>query len=114
MDVQECIAKCAEVDGWRPLKKPRFGKVKNIKPEQKGLYFMLKCVKGAEAVENNPDIKEATCGDETGVVVISLRDSAQADLCKTGALLRVQNSHVKMIKGFVRLEVDKWSAFKAA
>lgn len=111
LDAQECIDKCVDIDAWRPLKKPKFGKVSKISPEQKGLNFYVKCIKDAEAVESG-DIKEALCGDDTGCVVVSLRSDAHAALCKRGALLRIQNSHVRMVKGHIRLIVDKWSAFK--
>merc|ERR1719197_1175128 len=65
MDAQACIDKCAEIDAWRPLRKARFGKVGKIKPEQKGLNFYMKVVKGAEAVEGT-DAKEVLAGDESG------------------------------------------------
>ena len=42
MEAKDCIAKGVEIDAWRPLRKPKFGKVKDIKPEQKGLNLMLK------------------------------------------------------------------------
>merc|ERR1712083_204532 len=79
--------------------------------EQKGLNFYLKCVKTAEAVEGS-DVKEALCGDDTGCVVLSLRSDDHVALCKAGALIRVQNAHVRMVKGHIRLVVDKWSALK--
>merc|ERR1712150_348709 len=79
----------------------------------KGLNFYVKCTKAADAVEGG-DIKEAICGDETGTVVVSFRSEAYMALCQAGALIRVQNAHVRMVKGHIRLVVDKWSAFKAA
>merc|ERR1712048_1421593 len=93
------------------LKKPRFGKVAKTKPEQKGLNFMGKCVKAAEAVEGTT-AKESLCGDETGTIVLSMTSDAQAALCKEGASLRVQNAHVRMIKGHIKLVVDKWAVLK--
>jgi hypothetical protein len=39
---------------------------------------------------------------------------AQLAVCTAGALLRVQNAHVRMVKGFMRLVVDKWSTVKTA
>lgn len=113
LDAQDCIDKCVEIDAWRPLKKPKFGKVKNLKPEQTGLNYYLKCVKDATPVEGG-DLKEALVGDDTGSVILSVRSEEQAALLKEGALLRCQNAHVKMVKGFIRLCVDKWSALKAA
>jgi len=113
MDSQVCIDKCLEIDAWRPLRKAKFGKVGKIKPEQKGLNFYMKCVKGAEAVEGT-DAKEVLAGDESGSVILSIRSEAQESVCKAGALIRVQNAHVRMIKGHIRLIVDKWAVLKAA
>jgi len=114
MDAQACIDKCAELDAWRPLRKPKFTKFSKTQPEQKGVNLFVKCVKAPEAVEGSDDIKEALVGDETGTVLVSLRSDANAALCKVGALIRVQNAHVRMVKGTIRLAVDKWTAFKAA
>merc|ERR1712032_1554216 len=64
LDAQECIDKCAEVAAWKPLWKPKFGKVAKINPEQKGLNFMLKCVSAPTAVEGKDSLQEVVCGDE--------------------------------------------------
>jgi nucleoside diphosphate kinase len=112
MDMPECVEKCAEVDKWRPLRKPKFGKVGKTKPEQKGCNFMLKCVTAPSDVKDS-EIKEVLCGDETGCVVLSIRSADQAALCKPGAALRCQNAHVIMVEGFMRLVVDKWAVLKA-
>merc|ERR1712113_472604 len=114
MDTEECLAKCKEIGSWKPLRKPKFKKVSSIMPEAKGINVIVKCVKAPVAVEGSDGIKEAVCGDDTGVVTISLRSDSHEALCKVGAAIRVQNAHVRMVKGFVRLVVDKWSAFKAA
>jgi len=112
MDAQACIDKCAEIDEWRPLRKPKFGKVGKINPEQKGVNVEVKCVKAAAAVEGSDDIKEVLVGDETGTILLSVRSAAQAALCTAGALLRVQNAHVRMVGGTIRLTVDKWAMLK--
>jgi len=114
LDSRECIAKCVDIDGWRPLRKAKFSKVKKINPEQKGVNVMLKCLKNAEKEVEGSQIQEALCGDDTGTVVLSLRSDETSALCKEGALLRVQNAHVRMVKGHIRLVADKWSAVKAA
>jgi len=113
MDAQDCLEKCVEIAEWRPLRKPKFGKVGKINPNSKGLNLYVKVVKGPVAVEGSPDIKEVLAGDDTGVVLLSIVDAAHANACKEGALLRIQNSHVKMIKGFIRLVVDKWGVLQA-
>jgi len=115
MDAQDCLDMCKKIGQWRPLKKPKFKKVKDLNPGSKGFNVIVKCVKAPVAVEgDDSDLKEAVCGDDTGVVTISLRGADHIALCKAGASIRVQNAHVRMIKGFIRLVVDKWSAFKAA
>jgi len=102
MDAKPCIEKCVEIDAFRPLRTAKFTKVGKIKPEQKGVNLYLKCLKAPEAVEGT-ESKEVLCGDDTGAVILSIRDDAQLGACKVGACLRVQNTHVRMIKGFVRL-----------
>jgi len=113
LDAQACIDRCLEIDEWRPLRKAKFGKAGKIKPEQKGLNFYMKVLKDAEAVEGT-DAKEVHAGDESGSVVLSIRSADQEAVCKAGALIRVQNAHVRMIKGHIRLIVDKWAVLKAA
>merc|ERR1712039_125606 len=114
MDAEECIKKCKEVGDWRPLRKARFRKVKTINPDGKGINIIVKCVKAATAVEGSDGLKEVVVGDDTGIVTLSLRSDDHAAVCKVGDALRVQNAHVRMIKGFIRLVVDKWSALKPA
>eukprot|EP00929_Paragymnodinium_shiwhaense_P112205 TRINITY_DN80466_c0_g1_i1.p1 TRINITY_DN80466_c0_g1~~TRINITY_DN80466_c0_g1_i1.p1 ORF type:complete len:436 (+),score=73.24 TRINITY_DN80466_c0_g1_i1:58-1365(+) len=98
-----------------PLRKPTFTKVKNINPASKGANLIVKCIKAPVAVkEGNDTLKEAVLGDDTGVVTVSLRSDDHAALCKVGDSLRVQNAHARMVKGFIRLDVDKWASLKAA
>merc|ERR1740121_594756 len=91
---------------------PKFGKVAKIQPEGANLNFMLKVVKCEETVAGKQ--WEAVLGDDSGVVTFSLRNKDHADLCKAGNSLRVQNARVLMIKGFIRVIVDKWAVMKAA
>merc|ERR1711918_97388 len=101
MDAQDCLDMCKKIGEWRPLKKPKFKKVKEINPGSKGFNVIVKCVKAASAVEgDDSELKEAVCGDDTAVVTISLRTAEHAALCQAGWTIRVQNAHVRMIKGF--------------
>jgi len=113
MDAQACMDKCVEIDSWRPLRKPKFGKVGKTQPGQKGLNFYLKCLQAPTKVADSEEIKEVLCGDDTGCVVVSIRSDVQAALCKEGAAIRV-HAHVRMVKGFIRLTVDKWAVLKSA
>jgi len=96
------------------LKKPKFSKVSELLPNTKGFNCMLKCTKAAEQVEGTEGVWEAICGDDTGVCTISFRNKEVADVCKVGASIRMQNTSVRMVKGYIRVVVDKWAAFKPA
>lgn len=113
MDAQECINKCKEVAEWKPLKKAKFVKVKSCNPNSKGLNMYLKVVKAPESIEGSSDIKEVLAGDDTGSVLLSIRNEAQVAACKVGTYIRVQNASVKMVKCFIRLVVDQWGVLKA-
>eukprot|EP00928_Gymnodinium_smaydae_P010759 TRINITY_DN14050_c0_g1_i1.p1 TRINITY_DN14050_c0_g1~~TRINITY_DN14050_c0_g1_i1.p1 ORF type:complete len:631 (-),score=161.28 TRINITY_DN14050_c0_g1_i1:188-2080(-) len=96
------------------LRKPKFGKVKSlVVPEAKGVNVVVKCVRAPERVEG-AEISEVLCGDETGTVMVSLRSDERVAVCSAGASLRIQNAHVRMVKGHIRLVVDKWAALKPA
>jgi nucleoside diphosphate kinase len=112
MDAQDCINKCKDVAFWKPLGKPKFVKVEAIKPNSKSLSLYVKVVKAPEAVEGSPDLKEVLAGDDTGVVVLSIRSDTHSEVCKEGAFLRMQNASVKMVKGTIRVVVDQWGVLK--
>eukprot|EP00928_Gymnodinium_smaydae_P078799 TRINITY_DN62873_c0_g1_i1.p2 TRINITY_DN62873_c0_g1~~TRINITY_DN62873_c0_g1_i1.p2 ORF type:complete len:415 (-),score=101.29 TRINITY_DN62873_c0_g1_i1:145-1389(-) len=97
------------------LRVPKFGKVQSIRPDAKGLNLKLKAVKCEDVTapgDKAPQTWEAKLGDDTGVVTFSLRNKEQADLCKAGACVRVQNARVLMLKGHIRVIVDKWAVLK--
>merc|ERR1712032_571188 len=79
---------------WRPkLTKPKFVKVKTIKPDGK--------------------VAEAKCGDETGVVTLRITDG-QLTTCEPGKSIIARNAAVRMIKGHIRVQADKWGKIEAA
>lgn len=96
-----------------PLKTPKFTKVDTIEPAARGVNIYAKVVKAAALVAGSEDLMEIVVGDETGIVTLSVRDD-RAKLCEVGKSMRVQNAHVVMIKGFIKLTVDKWAALKLA
>jgi len=111
---RDSLVEMDKIDAMLKPKKAKFKKVKTIQPDSKGLNLMLKCVKCDKVEGTDVPTWEAVCGDETGVVTFNLRSEGHADLCKVGASLRVQNAKVLMIKGFVKVVVDKWGVLKAA
>jgi adenosine kinase len=89
----------------KPLRKPRFTSIGKLNPESKGINVMVKVVKEPVVVG---DFTEVVCGDGTGVATFSLK-ADQSKIFKVGETLRVQNATVRMVKGFVRIAIDKWA-----
>merc|ERR1711948_209747 len=94
------------------LRAPKFGKVAKILPDGAGLNLMLKAVKCEETEPGKT--WEAVLGDDTGIVTFSLKKKEHANVCAPGSAVRVQNARVLMIKGFIRVIIDKWAVLKAA
>merc|ERR1712187_727731 len=78
-----------------------------------GININAKVTKAAVPVEKNPDLVEVQVGDSSGVVTLSVGKDRVKD-CVVGKTVRIQNAHVSMIKGFIRLSIDKWAALKPA
>mmetsp|Transcript_70862 Transcript_70862/g.153900 ORF Transcript_70862/g.153900 Transcript_70862/m.153900 type:complete len:270 (-) Transcript_70862:118-927(-) len=92
----------------RPLKKPTFSKVSSLNPDSVGLNILVEVTDEPAAVDTKiGTFSEVVCGDETGTVIVSLRDT-QKDLFSVGKSLVLRNCGVKMVKGHIRLVVDKW------
>lgn len=96
-----------------PLRKPKFTKVESIEPAARGVNFYGKVVKAATKVEGSEDLMQVVVGDDTGMCTLSIRDD-RVKVCEVGKTVRVQNAHVAMIKGFIRVTIDKWAALKPA
>merc|ERR1712228_83819 len=96
-----------------PITKPKFSKVNKLNPLSKGMNLYLKVIKAPEGIEGSSDVKEVLVGDDTGVVMLSIREASQVAACTVGELIKVQDGQVKMIKGFIRVVVDKWGVLKA-
>lgn len=95
----------------KPLKKPKFGQVAKMNPGSKGLNFKLKVVGDATATDTGKFF-EALVGDTSGTVILSLTE-AQKACVSAGKTIVVQNAAVKMVKGHIRLAVDKWGKIEA-
>lgn len=97
----------------KPLRKAKFGKVSNIRPDSTGLNLKLKVVGEIEEVTaKTASFFEVLCGDPSGTVVLSLRE-AQKDVAKKGAIIALRNAGTRMVSGHVRLAVDKWGKIEA-
>jgi len=102
------------LSAWRAkLTKPKFGKVKGVKPEAKGLNLKLKVVSKEVVADTDGKVFEAKCGDETGVVTLRITDG-QLTTCELGKSIIARNGAVRMIKGHINVVVDKWGKIEAS
>lgn len=93
-------------------RKPKWMKVKGLRPDSRGVNLFVKVVLVKDVVEDGT-LKEVVVGDETATVILRAR-GPQVDTCQPGAILRIQNALIVMFKGFMRLEVNKWGVMKVA
>jgi len=92
----------------KPLKKPKSGKVDGIKPQAKGLNLRVKLLEAPSSVEvQGKTFREVLWGDDSGSVVLPFALD-QMPGCKEGKTIGVRNGRVIMVKGHVRVGVDKW------
>jgi len=95
----------------KPLQKPRFQKIAKLNPVATGMNLLVKVLSDPKKIEAEEGKKiefyEATVGDSSGTVILSLVE-AQIAAVKKDAILEVRNCVVKMIKGHIRITVNKW------
>jgi len=97
-------------------KKPKMQKIGSLHPGSSGFTCLVKLLDDLREISSftkgGVEIKywEVTCGDDTGKVVLSLKDDQRTGMVKD-KLLVVRNAHAKIVKGFLRLIVDKWGKF---
>jgi len=95
-------------------KKARFGQAGKIKPDSAGLNLQVKVVGDVTAIEGKAGgLWEVLVGDTSGCVVVSMRE-AQKDLAVKGSTIVIRNAAAKMIRGHIRLIVDKWGKIEAS
>lgn len=56
-------------------------------------------------------IAECVVGDDKGCLNLTAKDN-QIDVVKVGTTITLMNAHVKVISGFLKIELDKWSQVK--
>jgi replication factor A1 len=88
-------------------------KVKDLNPETKSVNLTVKVVSlgEPEAVPARGGgvrhVTEATVGDETATVVMSLWEK-QSEGISEGAVLRIENGYISLVRGHMRLNVGKY------
>lgn len=92
----------------KALKKPKFGKVAGVKPNASGLNLRVKVVEEPKQIDNGGKIfHEVRVGDASASVILSLYPE-QLGVCKKDSTVTLQNARAIMVKGHIRLGVDKW------
>lgn len=95
--------------GGPKLKKARTFQIGKLKPDSKGFTVVGKVLDEPKEVEGKRDAKffEVTIGDASGQVVCSMKDF-QIEAIKGAKVAVFRNASVRMIKGHIRIVVDKW------
>merc|ERR1719198_2133909 len=92
-------------------KKAKFQKLDSLNPGSKGVNLCVKILspptEEAAGTSKMSSFFEFTCGDASGKIILSLTE-AQKDSIKVDQVVLVRNAAIKMVKGYMRLSVDKW------
>jgi replication factor A1 len=97
----------------KKLKKPKMFQIGKINPDSAGFTCEAKVLEDPKEVEGKSKIFEVVVGDESGKVTCSLKD-AQIEGVKKDKVLTFRNARILMVKGHVRLIVDKWGKIDAS
>lgn len=101
---------------YRPppkLKKARSFNIAKLNPDSKGMTVEGKILDEPKEIEAGKKIFEVTIGDASGKVVCSVKDH-QLDAIKGAKAAIFRNARVLMVKGHVRLVVDKWGKIESS
>jgi replication factor A1 len=93
-------------------------KVKELTPDAKQTNVLVKVVNIGERrtidskFGGSRQLAEATVGDETGTILLSLWET-QIDQVQPGQVVLVDNGYVSLVRGHMRLNVGKYGSFAA-
>ncbi|XWS63660.1 hypothetical protein CRYUN_Cryun06bG0120200 [Craigia yunnanensis] len=114
--------KGSEMAESKPLRKPVFTKVDQLRPATSGHTLTIKIASTKMVLQkgraDGPQVRQmriAEClvGDETGMIIFTARNE-QVDLMKEGTTVTLRNAKIDMFKGSMRLAVDKWGRVEVA
>jgi len=97
------------------LKKARHFNISKLKPDSKGITVEGNVIGDPTEVEtkNGGKVYEVKIGDESGVVVCSLKDT-QKDAIKGAKAAILRNAKVIMVNNHIRLTCDKWGKVESS
>lgn len=96
------------------LKKAKTFQIAKLKPDTSGVTVVGKVVEECKEVETKGGTKIMECqiGDASGKVTCSLKPEQASAFAKDKVVV-FRNAKVLMVKGFIRLMVDKWGKIDA-
>eukprot|EP00811_Abedinium_folium_P000696 NODE_10638_length_1338_cov_4.869529.p1 GENE.NODE_10638_length_1338_cov_4.869529~~NODE_10638_length_1338_cov_4.869529.p1 ORF type:complete len:283 (-),score=85.27 NODE_10638_length_1338_cov_4.869529:353-1201(-) len=92
-----------------PLKKATFTKLSLVKPDARGLNLRVKVTKAPEKLEGvrGQNFWECTAGDASATCIFSFTEDQSASVV-LGSVYEMRNAAVKMVRGSIRVTIDKW------
>jgi len=102
------------------LTKPKFTKIGDLSPASVGFNILAKQIGDIKTIINRKNlngtklrISEANIGDETGCIILSLRND-QIDMVQPGGVLILRNAKIDMVnQGFMRVAIDRWGIIQS-
>lgn len=90
------------------LKEVNFGKINDLNPDSKEVNLMVKVVSKMDPTELKSGTKsqEVVAGDSSGIVTLRLAGD-ELKVVDVGQIVEIRNAAVKVVKGFIRLNVGK-------
>lgn len=90
--------------------------VTDLRPSTKGHNLTVKVLEAEQVAQHRSRVPVAEClvGDETGTIILAVRNSEQVEKAKPGSYLTLTNAKVEMYRGTMRLAVDKWGSLETA
>mmetsp|Transcript_45175 Transcript_45175/g.107509 ORF Transcript_45175/g.107509 Transcript_45175/m.107509 type:complete len:492 (-) Transcript_45175:120-1595(-) len=106
--------KGAKGSGEVQVRKANFQKVDNVNPGSKGLNLEVKVVSVTPNTQTSAPSCTAVVGDASGVANFVGKGEAQVAMITEGTSLVLRNASVKMVQGYITLQVDKWGKMQKA
>merc|ERR1719476_89656 len=95
------------------LRKATYTKLGSLHTDATGVTCIVKVISGITTIQvlqangTPTTFYEFTCGDETAQCVISVQDVEPQGI-SLGQVVCVRNASVRIVKGYMKLVVDKW------
>jgi len=97
---------------------PEFVKVSDLSPRSRRVNLKVKVIEKGDVREvtssrdgSSHRVAEATVGDETGTILMTLWDKHIDDI-SVGDILKISNGYVSLFRGTMRLNVGRYGTFE--